>query len=61
MSSTSTADASTISPLPTTMNAVTARRYGGPEVLATEVLPVPTPAAGELLVDVRASSLNALD
>jgi NADPH:quinone reductase-like Zn-dependent oxidoreductase len=48
-------------PLPTTMSAVTARVYGGPEVLATEELPVPSPDAGELLVEVRASSLNALD
>ncbi len=47
--------------LPTTMTAVTARTYGGPEVLAIETLPVPTPAAGELLVEVRATSLNALD
>lgn len=47
--------------LPTTMTAVTARSYGGPEVLATEELPVPTPRAGELLVEVRATSLNALD
>jgi NADPH:quinone reductase-like Zn-dependent oxidoreductase len=43
------------------MTAATARAYGGPEVLAIEELPVPTPAAGELLVEVRASSLNALD
>ncbi len=48
-------------PVPATMTAVTARSYGGPEVLATEELPVPTPADGELLVEVRASSLNALD
>lgn len=47
--------------IPGTMTAVTARRYGGPEVLAIEELPVPTPAAGEVLVEVRASSLNALD
>ena len=46
---------------PTTMTAVTARAYGGPEVLANETVPVPTPQAGELLVEVRASSLNALD
>jgi NADPH:quinone reductase-like Zn-dependent oxidoreductase len=46
---------------PATMRAVTARTYGGPEVLATEELAVSTPAAGELLVEVRASSLNALD
>ena len=48
-------------PLPTTMTAVTARSYGGPEVLATEELPVPSPQTGELLVEVRATSLNALD
>jgi NADPH:quinone reductase-like Zn-dependent oxidoreductase len=47
--------------LPTEMTAVTARAYGGPEVLAIEELPVPTPGDGELLVEVRASSLNALD
>ena len=47
--------------VPSTMTAVTARRYGGPEVLATEELPVPTPGPHELLVEVRASSLNALD
>ena len=43
------------------MTAVTARAYGGPEVLATEELDVPTPSAGEVLVEVRATSLNALD
>ena len=46
---------------PTTMRALTARTYGGPDVLALEELPVPTPADGELLVEVWASSLNALD
>jgi NADPH:quinone reductase-like Zn-dependent oxidoreductase len=43
------------------MTAVTARTYGGPEVLAIETLPVPTPTASELVVEVKASSLNALD
>ena len=47
--------------LPTTMTAITARTYGGPEVLATEELPVPAPADNHLLVEVKASSLNALD
>lgn len=60
-SSPATVHDSTNRPLPATMTAVTARAYGGPEVLATETLPVPTPQAGELLVEVRASSLNALD
>ncbi len=63
--STSTSEASNTrsgdEQVPTTMTAVTARAYGGPEVLAVEELPVPTPQAGELLVEVRASSLNALD
>jgi NADPH:quinone reductase-like Zn-dependent oxidoreductase len=49
-------------PLPATMRAVTARSYGGPEVLALEELPVPTLAGDDhVLVEVRASSLNALD
>jgi NADPH:quinone reductase-like Zn-dependent oxidoreductase len=47
--------------LPTTMTAVTARAYGGTEVLATEDLPVPVPQPDEVLVEVRATSLNALD
>jgi NADPH:quinone reductase-like Zn-dependent oxidoreductase len=51
----------TSTPVPSTMTAVTARAYGGPEVLAIETLPVPAPRAGELLVQVRAASLNALD
>ena len=46
---------------PTTMTAVTARTYGGPEVLAIEELAVPTPTDDQLLVEVKASSLNALD
>lgn len=47
--------------IPKTMQAVTARRYGGPEVLAIEDLKVPGPAEGQVLVKVEASSLNALD
>jgi NADPH:quinone reductase-like Zn-dependent oxidoreductase len=65
MSSRTTTPATTGStgpvPRPDTMTAVTARAYGGPEVLAIEQLPVPSPKAGEVLVEVRASSLNALD
>ena len=60
-SPTTTPEPAAAEQLPTTMTAVTARTYGGPEVLAIETLAVPTPAAGELLVEVRASSLNALD
>lgn len=37
------------------------RRYGGPEVLEYGELPVPVPAAGEVLVNVHAASVNAAD
>ena len=47
--------------LPGTMTAVTARTYGGPEVLAIEKIDVPSPQAGDVLVEVKATSLNALD
>jgi NADPH:quinone reductase-like Zn-dependent oxidoreductase len=43
------------------MQAITYRCYGGPEVLKLEVIPKPTPAAGQILVRVRAASLNPLD
>ena len=44
-----------------TMRAVVARRYGTPDVMVVETVPVPTPAEGQVLVQVEASSLNALD
>ena len=37
------------------------RRYGGPEVLEYGDLPDPQPAAGEILIDVHAASVNAAD
>ena len=37
------------------------RRYGGPEVLEYGELPDPVPAAGEVLVNVHAASVNAAD
>ena len=37
------------------------RRYGGPEVLEYGDLPDPVPAAGEVLVDIHAASINAAD
>jgi NADPH:quinone reductase-like Zn-dependent oxidoreductase len=37
------------------------RRYGPPEVLEYGELPDPTPAAGEVLVDIHAASVNAAD
>ncbi|HSA71393.1 MAG TPA: NADP-dependent oxidoreductase [Burkholderiales bacterium] len=43
------------------MNASFFRRYGGPEVLEYGELPDPVPGAGEVLVAVRAASVNAAD
>jgi len=37
------------------------RRYGGPDVLEYGELPDPVPAAGEVLVDIHAASVNAAD
>ena len=47
--------------IPSTMPMVVARRYGGPEVLELVEVPVPEPGSGEVLIEVGASSLNALD
>lgn len=44
-----------------TMRAVVQDRYGGPEVLRVEDVPVPSPAAGQVLVRVAATSLNLSD
>lgn len=46
---------------PATMTAATARRYGGPEVLALETMPVPSPAPGEVLVRIHASTVTTGD
>lgn len=43
------------------MRAVVLSRYGGPEVLAIEDIPDPTPGPEEVLVDVRATALNRAD
>ena len=37
------------------------RKYGGPEVLEYGELPDPVPAAGEVLVEIHAASINAAD
>lgn len=47
--------------LPATMRAVTCRRYGPPEVLAVEEVPVPVPVAGEVLLRVGAVSVSRAD
>lgn len=48
-------------PVPGRMNAVTYRRYGGPEVLEYGERPRPAPGRGDVLVAVRAASINAAD
>lgn len=40
------------------MKAVVIREFGGPEVMRLEDVPVPTPAAGEVLLKVEAVSVN---
>jgi NADPH:quinone reductase-like Zn-dependent oxidoreductase len=44
-----------------TMKAVRIHRYGGPQVLTYEDAPRPEPAAGEVLVRVRAAGVNPVD
>jgi NADPH:quinone reductase-like Zn-dependent oxidoreductase len=43
------------------MKAFVYRNYGGPDVLMCENIPRPFPAAGEVLLRVRAAALNPLD
>ena len=43
------------------MKAAFIRRHGGPEVIEYGELPDPAPAAGEIVVDIHATSINAAD
>lgn len=43
------------------MQAIVCHRYGAPEALRLEEVEKPTPGDGEVLIRVRAASLNALD
>src|SRR5678815_3147793 len=43
------------------MNGVRVPRFGGPEVLELTALPDPSPAAGEVLLEIRAAGLNWSD
>jgi NADPH:quinone reductase-like Zn-dependent oxidoreductase len=43
------------------MKAVRIHRFGGPEVIRLDEVPVPEPGPGEVLVRVRASSVNPVD
>jgi NADPH:quinone reductase-like Zn-dependent oxidoreductase len=47
--------------LPATMAAWRQDRYGGPEAVGLETVPVPAPGRGEVLLAVRAVSLNSGD
>ncbi len=47
--------------IPTTMKAAVARRYGKPTVVKIEQVPTPSPGPGEILVRVRATTLNRTD
>ncbi len=50
-----------MNPIPPTMKAAVARRYGKPERVQIEQVPTPSPGPGELLVRVRATTLNRTD
>jgi len=43
------------------MRAIRVHQLGGPEVLAIETIPDPSPGAGEILVRVRAAGVNPVD
>ena len=43
------------------MKAITISRYGGPEVLTVNEIPKPVPLEDEVLIKVKAASLNAAD
>ncbi len=45
----------------TTLNAWDVSRYGGPDVLTPVSCPVPTPAATEVLIRIRASAVSRAD
>jgi NADPH:quinone reductase len=43
------------------MKAISVREFGGPEVLTLEELPTPKPAAGQVLIRIRAAGVNPYD
>lgn len=43
------------------MRAVRIHRFGGPEVLESETISRPAPGSGEMLVRIRAASVNPVD
>lgn len=57
----SSAHAATCANAPASMRAARIHAAGGPEALRIESVPVPTPAAGEVLVRVHYASINPVD
>ena len=47
--------------LPSTMNAITIARAGGPEVLEPVTRPLPQPGAGQVLIKVAFAGINRHD
>ena len=43
------------------MKSIRVHAHGGPEVLRVEDLPVPAPAAGQVLIRIEAAGVNFLD
>lgn len=58
MLATSATSPKTPRPLPISMRAVTRRRYGSASSLVLETLPLPTPGAGQVLVEVEAAGVD---
>jgi NADPH:quinone reductase-like Zn-dependent oxidoreductase len=50
-----------MNPIPSTMKAFQIASFGGPEVEAVVTVDVPKPGPGELLLEVRAASVNPVD
>src|SRR3954467_12168654 len=43
------------------MQAIRVHQYGGPEAMELEALPIPTPGAGQVVVQVGAAGVNFID
>eukprot|EP00053_Salpingoeca_punica_P014046 m.127474 g.127474 ORF g.127474 m.127474 type:complete len:371 (-) comp16366_c1_seq1:70-1182(-) len=60
-SSASCASSSTTAAAMATMKAVRVNAFGGPEVLQVEDVPIPTPAADQVLVKIMAAGVNPIE